>query len=41
MPRAEAKKKIFVDDEVLCGLFERLADTAEPSKLKLPLRARA
>ena len=33
MPRAEAKKKIFVDDEVLCGLFERLADTAEPSKL--------
>ncbi len=33
MPRAEAKKKVFVDDEVLCGLFERLADTAEPSKL--------
>ena len=33
MPRAEAKKKIFVDDEVLCGLFERLADAAEPSKL--------
>lgn len=33
MPRPEAKKKLFVDDEVLCGLFERLADTAEPSKL--------
>ena len=33
MPRAEAKKKLFVDDEVLCSLFERLADVAEPSKL--------
>ena len=33
MPRAEAKRKIFVDDEVLCGLFERLADVVEPSKL--------
>lgn len=33
MPRAEQKKKLFVDDEVLCGLFERLADAAEPSKL--------
>ncbi|HZZ44467.1 MAG TPA: hypothetical protein VFE58_16145 [Tepidisphaeraceae bacterium] len=33
MPHAEAKKKLFVDDEVLCGLFERLADTAEPAKL--------
>src|SRR5260370_33527591 len=33
MPRAEAKKKVFVDDEVLCGLFERLAETIEPSKL--------
>jgi hypothetical protein len=33
MPRAEAKKKLFVDDEVLCSLFERLADTTEPSKL--------
>ena len=33
MPRAEQKKKIFVDDEVLCGLFERLADTTEPAKL--------
>lgn len=33
MPHAEQKKKIFVDDEVLCGLFERLADATEPSKL--------
>lgn len=33
MPRAEARKKLFVDDEVLCGLFERLAETQEPSKL--------
>src|SRR5258706_14007164 len=30
---AEPKRRIFVDDEVLCALFERLADTAEPSKL--------
>lgn len=33
MPLPQEKKKLFVDDEVLCGLFERLADTAEPSKL--------
>jgi hypothetical protein len=33
MPRAEAKKKIFVDDQVLCDLFERLANATEPSKL--------
>jgi hypothetical protein len=34
MPRPEQKpKKLFVDDEVLCTLFERLADTSEPSKL--------
>ena len=33
MPRAEAKKKVFVDDEVLCNLFERLADVTESSKL--------
>ena len=33
MPRAEAKKKIFVDDQVLCDLFERLANVGEPSKL--------
>jgi hypothetical protein len=33
MPHAEARKKVFVDDDVLLGLFERLADTAEPAKL--------
>ncbi len=34
MPRPEApKKRLFVDDEVLCGLFERLTETAEPAKL--------
>ena len=34
MPRPEQKaKKLFVDDEVLCTLFERLADTSEPAKL--------
>jgi hypothetical protein len=33
MPRPEAKKKIFVDDQVLCELFERLSDVTEPSKL--------
>jgi hypothetical protein len=33
MPRAEAKKRLFVDDTVLCELFERLADATEPSKL--------
>jgi hypothetical protein len=33
MPVAEAKKKIFVDDEVLLELFERLADVTEPAKL--------
>ena len=33
MPEHEAKKKLFVDDEVLCGLFERLADVTEPSKV--------
>jgi hypothetical protein len=33
MPAATAKKKIFVDDEVLCELFERLADATEPAKL--------
>ena len=29
----QAKKKLFVDDQVLCELFERLADTTEPPKL--------
>ncbi len=33
MPRSEQKKKVFVDDEVLCDLFERLADATEPAKL--------
>ena len=33
MPKHEAKKKLFVDDEVLCQLFERLADVQEPAKL--------
>jgi hypothetical protein len=33
MPREEQKKKVFVDDEVLCTLFERLGETTEPNKL--------
>ena len=33
MPAHEQKKKVFVDDEVLCDLFERLKDAAEPAKL--------
>ena len=33
MPAVEQKKKLFVDDGVLCELFERLKDTAEPAKL--------
>jgi len=33
MPAHETKKKLFVDDEVLCELFERLKDTTEPAKL--------
>ena len=33
MPALEQKKKLFVDDEVLCTLFERLADTSEPAKI--------
>ena len=33
MPAQEQKKKLFVDDEVLCGLFERLKDACEPAKL--------
>ena len=33
MPQAQAKKKLFVDDQVLCELFERLAAAEEPSKL--------
>lgn len=33
MPAHEEKKKVFVDDEVLCTLFERLADASEPVKV--------
>src|SRR5205085_7010580 len=33
MPLTEQKRKLFVDDEVLCTLFERLADATEPAKL--------
>ncbi len=33
MPQPEQKKKMFVDDEVLCNLFERLADVTEANKL--------
>jgi hypothetical protein len=33
VPRPEARKKVFVDDAVLCELFERLKETTEPAKL--------
>ena len=33
VPRPEVKKKVFVDDAVLCELFERLKETTEPAKL--------
>ena len=33
MPAHEEKRKVFVDDEVLCTLFERLADASEPVKV--------
>src|SRR3954466_7329962 len=33
MPKSEQKKKVFVDDQVLCEIFERLATTEEPAKL--------
>ena len=33
MPLVEQKKRLFVDDDVLCQLFERLHDTTEPAKL--------
>src|SRR5260221_12202248 len=29
----DQRKRLFVADEVLCQLFERLADTTEPAKL--------
>ena len=31
--KPEEKKKVFVDDEVLCNLFERLADASETAKV--------
>jgi hypothetical protein len=33
MPRAEQKKKLFVDDAVLCEIFERLGSATEAPKL--------
>lgn len=33
VPHPEVKKKIFVDDDVLCDLFVRLQDATEPAKL--------
>jgi hypothetical protein len=33
MPQHEQKKKLFVDDEVLSTLFERLADATEEAKV--------
>ncbi len=33
MPRPEQKKKLFVDDTLLCDLFERLSGVEEPAKL--------
>src|SRR4051812_29785957 len=33
VPRHEQKRKVFVDDQVLCEIFERLAETTEPAKL--------
>ena len=33
MPRAEHRKKLFVDDSVLCDLFERLSEVTEPAKI--------
>lgn len=33
MPEPNRKPKMFVDDSVLCDLFERLADVQEPAKI--------
>jgi hypothetical protein len=33
MPQGEVKKKVFVDDNVLLDLLEKLADVTEPDKL--------
>ncbi|MGH7175819.1 MAG: hypothetical protein ACREJC_00435 [Tepidisphaeraceae bacterium] len=33
MPSADQKRRLFVDDQVLCELFERLSDASEQSKV--------
>jgi hypothetical protein len=33
MPQPSVRKKVFLDDEVLLELFERLTDAAEPAKI--------
>jgi len=33
VPKSEPRKRIFVDDQVLCDLFAGLADVAEPAKV--------
>ena len=33
MPQPQAKKKVFVDDNVLCELFERMGSAEEAAKL--------
>ncbi len=33
VPEAKAKKKLFVDDDVLMNLFRRLADTDQPQRI--------
>jgi hypothetical protein len=33
MPQGEVKKRVFVDDEVLCTIFERLGHAEEQSKV--------
>lgn len=33
MPQPNARKKLFVDDEVLKQIFDKLGDTEEPGKL--------
>ena len=33
MPQPNARKKLFVDDEVLKQIFEKLSETEEPAKL--------
>lgn len=33
MPQPQQRKKLFVDDALLCDLFERLADVTEPAKV--------